>query len=84
MDEQEKKNRIRVRIKKRMIDLQSAGKKTSKGEPISEAAIGRACDPPVSRVAVHCVVKGEKESRRIKERIEQELGETYWLRRKAA
>jgi len=84
MDEQERKNRIRVRIKKRMIDLQSAGKKTNKGESVSEAAIGRACNPPVSRVAVHLTIKGACESSRIREQIESELGETYWLRRKAA
>ena len=82
MDEQERRNRIRARIKKRMIDLQ--GKTTTRGEPISEAAIARVCDPPVTRVAVHLTTKGVCKSPRIREQIEHELGETYWIRRKAA
>ena len=84
MDEQERRNRIRARIKKRMIDLQFAGKTTTRGEPISEAAIARACDPPVTRVAAHLTTKGTCKSPRIREQIEHELGESYWIQRRAA
>ena len=55
------------------------GKKTSKGEKMSMAAIGRTLDPPVKRCAVHQVVNGNAESRRIKIAIESELGKSYWI-----
>jgi hypothetical protein len=57
------------------------GKKTSKGEKMSLAAIGRTLNPPVSRIAVYLVVDDKSESRRIKEAIERELGKPYWIRK---
>jgi len=65
-------------VKKRMISLQAAGVKTSRGESMSFAAIGRTLDPPVGRVTISLVVAGRRESRRVKEAIHRELGELYW------
>ena len=52
------------------------------GEPMSLAAIARTLDTPVTRVSVHLVVDGKTESQRIKEAIERELGQLYWVRKK--
>ena len=68
-------------IKKRIVDLQVAGVKTSKGEPLSLAAIARTRDPPVTRTMVSLVAQGKAESRRVKKAIEKELGQLYWIRR---
>ena len=75
---------LKGEIRKRIIDLQEAGVKTSKGEPMSQAAIGRTLDPPVTGVSVHLVIAGKSESRRIKAAIERELGQAYWIRKEAA
>ena len=75
---------VPARIKKRIIDLQGRGIKTSKGETMSLAAIGRTLDPPVTRQAVYIVSGGKAESRRIKGAVESELGETYWIKGRAA
>ena len=79
----EEKRAVYKSIRKRIVDLQDREAKTSKGEPVSYAAIGRTLDPPVSRVAVLLVVKGKSESERIKRAIERELGQPYWVRRAA-
>ena len=76
------KELISIEIRKRVLELRHQGKKTTKGEPISLAAIGRTLDPPVSRISVYNVVDGKVESRRIKDAIERELGRPYWIRRK--
>ena len=75
---------IAIEITKKVTDMAKRGVKTSKGEKISLAAIGRTLDPPVSRVSVWLVVNGRSESRRVKEAIERELGQAYWIRRDAA
>ena len=75
---------IATEIRKRVIDCQYQGVKTSKGEKMSYSAIARAMDPPVSRVAVHLVVNGQAESRRIKAAVEQQLNRAYWIRKDAA
>ena len=75
---------IATMIQKRIVDLRSWGVTTSKGEPMSMAAIGRTLDPPVTRTAMYNVRDGRSESRRIKAAIERELGQAYWIRREAA
>ena len=75
---------IATEIRKRIIDCQYQGVKTSKGERMSYAAIARVMDPPVGRVAVHLVANGQAESRRIKAAIEQQLNRAYWIRKDAA
>jgi len=69
-------------IKTRLVELREQGFKTSRGEPMSLAAIARTLDPPVNRSAISLVVSGRAESKRIKAAIEKELNETYWIRRK--
>jgi len=71
---------IAVDIRKRVIELNKAGSKTTRGEPMSLAAIGRTLDPPVSKVSVSLVASGKAESRRIKEAIERELDRVYWMK----
>lgn len=71
-------------IRKRIIDLRQQGSKTSKGEPMSFASIGRTLEPPVTRTSVFLVVEGKVESHRIKRAIERELGRLYWIQKKAA
>ncbi len=75
---------IKVEIRKKVLELRDQGKKTSKGEGMSLAAIGRTLDPPVTRTSVYDVVSGKSESRRIKEAIERELGQAYWIRKDVA
>jgi hypothetical protein len=76
------KKDIAIRIQQQIAELRLREKRTSKGEPMSLAAIGRTLDPPVSRVAVNLVMKGRAESERIKRAIERELGRPFWPRRK--
>ena len=71
---------IAVDIRKLVLELNKAGKKSSKGEPMSLAAIGRTLDPPVSKSAVSQVASGHSESARIKEAIERELDRVYWMK----
>ena len=71
-------------IRKRVIELRGSGKKTSKGEAMSLAAIGRTLEPPVTRQALYLVIDGKSESRRIKRAIEQELQKPFWILRKVA
>ena len=78
------KQTIAVSIKQRVVDLRARGVKTSKGEPMSLAAIGRTLEPPVSRVTVYQVISGRAESRRVKDAVERELGQIYWVRKNAA
>ena len=75
---------LKISIRNRITELRQKGVKTSKGEKMSMAAIGRAMDPPVSQVAVLLVIDGKAESRRIKDTIERELDQAYWIRKKAA
>lgn len=75
---------IATDIQKRIIDLRARDARTSKGEPMSLAAIGRTLDPPVTRTCMYYVRDGRAESKRIKEAIERELGRAYWIRRKVA
>lgn len=71
---------IATDIRKRIVELRQLGAKTSKGEKMSLAAIGRTLDPPVTRISIYNVIDGKSESRRIKEAIEKELGQTFWIR----
>jgi len=75
---------LKILIRNRITELRQKGVRTSKGEKMSMAAIGRALDPPVSHVAVLLVIDGKAESRRIKDAIERELDQVYWIRKKAA
>ena len=84
MEPQSYKDSLKILIRNRIIELSQKGVKTSKGEKMSMAAIGRALDPPVSNVAVLLVIDGKAESRRIKDAIEKELDQIYWIRKKAA
>lgn len=72
---------LKIRIRQRITELRHSGAKTSKGERMSMAAIGRAMDPPVSHVSVLLVIDGKTESRRIKDAIEKELDQVYWIRK---
>lgn len=69
---EELKRDIKIKIMKRMVELQAMETMTSKGEPISMAAIGRTLDPPVSRVTVRGVISGEP-GERVRRAIEKEL-----------
>lgn len=73
---------IPYRIRKRILDLRNKGKLTSKGERMSLSAIGRTLDPSVHRVSVYQVVEGRVVSERIREAIERELGQPYWIRKR--
>jgi len=84
MESESYRRSIAVEIRKRVVELRDQEKKTSKGEPMSLAAIGRTLDPPVTRISVYYVVDGRTESRRIKNAIENELGQAYWIRKDAA
>jgi len=84
MEPQSYKNNLKIVIRNRITELRQTGVKTSKGEKMSMAAIARTLDPPVSQVAVQLVIDGNSESRRIKEAIERELKQGYWIRKKAA
>lgn len=75
------KRETAMNIRKRIIDLQAKGARTSKGEKVSFASIGRTLDPPVTRTAVSLVVDGKAESKRIKRAIERELGKVFWIRK---
>jgi len=74
---------LKISIRNRITELRQKGMTTSKGELMSMAAIGRAMDPPVSNVAVLLIIDGKSESRRIKDAIEKELDQVYWIRKKA-
>jgi hypothetical protein len=57
------------RIRIRVAQLRSLGRRTSKGEPMSLAAIGRTLDPPIHRVNFY----RKKMSRNVINAIEREL-----------
>ena len=78
------KDSLKILIRNRIVELRQNGVKTSKGEKMSMAAIGRTLNPPVTQVAVLLVIDGKAESRRIKDAIEKELEQLYWIRKKAA
>jgi len=80
MESESYKKFIATDIRQRIVELRQRGARTSKGEKMSLAAIGRTLDPPVTRISVYNVVDGKGESRRIKEAIERELGRAYWIR----
>lgn len=71
----------RAAIRRRMFDLQERGVRTSKGEPLSFAAIGRTCEPRVSRAAVCLVAAGCRRTERIRLAIERELAQPFWVHR---
>lgn len=79
MEPENYQKEIAIKIINEIARQRHIGKKTSKGEKMSMAAIGRTLEPPVSRVTVHQVVNGNAESRRIKIAIERELGKAYWI-----
>ena len=72
---------VGTRIRMRVVELRQKGVLTSKGEKMSMAAIGRTADPPVSRVTVYLVVDGKANSRNVREAVERELGQAYWIKR---
>lgn len=84
MESEAYRRQIAVEIRMRVLELKRRGMKTSKGELMSLAAIGRTLEPPVNRVSVYNVVDGTAKSARIKRAIEQELGQAYWIRDQAA
>ena len=77
---QEYKDEIERKIHDRVRQLRKKGTLTSKGERMSLAAIGRAADPPVSRVTMSLLVSGKTVSARLRETLERELGQPYWPR----
>jgi len=83
MEPESYRESLKILIRNRITELRQKGVRTSKGEKVSMAAIGRALDPPVSHVAVLLVIDGRTESRRIKDAIEKELDRVYWIRKKA-
>ncbi len=74
------KLQTRRAIRDRVIELQDQGIKTSGNEDMSLAAIGRTLDPPVSRAAVSQLAKGLTANPRIREAIERELGQPFWMK----
>lgn len=84
MEPESYKEHLKILIRNRITECRQKGTLTSKGEKMSMAAIGRTLDPPVSHVAVLLVIDGKAESRRIKDAIERELDQVYWIRKKAA
>ena len=70
------KKQTHYAIKRRMLELESQGHQTS------FAAIGRTLDPPVSREAVFQVAKGIRANQRIRDAIERELGQPYWIKKR--
>lgn len=69
---------LKTKIKKRILDCQMEGRRTSKGERMTMASIARAMDPPVHHATIFMVVYGRSESRRVQAGIERELGERFW------
>lgn len=84
METEEYKKQVHTLIRKRLIDLQAQGHKTIKGHPISFAAIARTLEPEVSRAMVSQVALGHKDTPRIREAIERQLGELYWIKTRSA
>ena len=82
MESETYRKEVAARIRDRIFRLRQKGHATSKGEPMSFAAIARTLDPPVTRVTVSLVADGKTVSERIRRAIERELGECYWVRRK--
>jgi len=83
MEPESYRESLKILIRNRITELRQKRMKTSKGELMSMSAIARAMDPPVSQVAVLLVIDGRIESRRIKDAIEKELDQIYWIRKKA-
>lgn len=81
MESENYKQYLSIEIRQEAWRQGKYGKKTSKGEKMSLAAIARTLDPPVSRTSIYNVVDGKAESRRIKAAIERELGRAYWIRK---
>jgi len=79
MDYQDK-DQIAIAIINRVTALRKRHVLTSAGEVMSQAAIGRTCEPPVTRMAVSLVANGHADTERIRRAIERELGESYWKR----
>jgi hypothetical protein len=68
-------------IQQRIVAYRAKGILTSKGEPMSLAAIGRTIDPPVARVTVYKVASGMDTSRRVMAAINKELNQTFFVLR---
>ena len=81
MEPESYKRFVATAVRTRALELRRQGVRTSKGEKMSLAAIARTLDPPVSRISVYLVVDGKSESRRIKEAVERELQQPFWIRR---
>ena len=75
------KIQTRRAIRDRIFELQDQGVKTSKGEKINLSSIGRTLNPPVTRGAVFRVAAGIGSTQRIREAIERELGQPFWIKR---
>lgn len=82
MEPQSYKEHLKILIRNRITECRQNGILTSKGEKMSQSAIARTLDPPVSQVAVQLVIDGNSESQRIKDAIERELDQVYWIRKK--
>lgn len=65
------------RIRIRVAQLRSLGRRTSKGEPMSLAAIGRTLDPPLHRVNFY----KKRLSQNVLAALERELGIRVTIRR---
>lgn len=77
------KLKIKINVMQRLVELQARGTLTSKGEPISLAAIGRTLDPPVTRVTVLHVRDGAQ-SERVRRALERELKTgAIWMPKKS-
>lgn len=83
MESETYKQYLAIEIREEAWRQGRLGKKTSKDERMSLAAIARTLDPPVTRTSIYNVVDGKSESRRIKKTIEKELGKSYWIRKTA-
>lgn len=68
------------RIYIRLAEMQARGRRTSRGERISLAAIGRTLDPPVHRITVYQVARDLVVSARVRAAIERELKKRFWPR----
>jgi hypothetical protein len=83
MESKSYKEFIATEIRLEVIRQRRRGKKTSKGDLMSFAAIARTLDPPVTRTMVYLVIDGQSQSRRVRKAIERELGKPYWVRENA-
>ncbi len=78
------KRNIELKIKGRLEELRQREVKLPDGSLISLAGIGRNMSRPVHRATVLRVVKGQAESRPVKDAVEKFLGMSFWPGGKAA